>query len=125
MAGSKGSKYFNVFLKYKFWLDTKNGEGVLGEGIIKLLKNIKSEGSIQAAANKCKISYRKAWGNIKNAEEILDFSIVEKHRGGKDGGQTSLTDDGEKLLNAFDELKKEFDIAIHNTAKKFFNNLNN
>ncbi|MDA3779862.1 MAG: LysR family transcriptional regulator [Bacteroidales bacterium] len=125
MAGSKGSKYFDVFLGYKFWLNTKDGEGVLGEGMIYLLNKIKSEGSIQAAANECKISYRKAWGNIKKAEKTLNFSIVEKKRGGKDGGRTNLTDDGEKLLEAFDELKKEFDKAIHNTAKKFFKNLNN
>ncbi|MEA3316876.1 MAG: LysR family transcriptional regulator [Bacteroidota bacterium] len=125
MAGSKGSKYFDVFLKYKFWLNTKDGEGILGEGILNLLKNINSLGSIQSAADKCGISYRKAWGNIKNAEEILNFSIVEKKRGGKDGGNTSLTEDGKKLLDAFDDLKLEFDIAIKKTAKKFFNNLNN
>ncbi len=124
MAGSKGSKYFDVFLRYKFWLNTKDGENILGEGILNLLKSIESEGSIQAAANKCKISYRKAWGNIKNAEEILGFSIVEKKRGGKDGGNTSLTDDGKNLLLAFDKLKKEFDKSIYNIAKEFFNKLN-
>ncbi|MEA3505798.1 MAG: ModE family transcriptional regulator [Bacteroidota bacterium] len=124
MAGSKGSKYFDVFLKYQCWLDTKEGENILGEEMIGLLKGIEEDGSIQASANKNKISYRKAWGIIKDSEEILNFAIVEKKRGGKDGGTTTLTDDGKKLLLAFDELHKEFDIAIHNIAKKFFNNLN-
>jgi len=89
-----------------------------------LLKNIQTEGSIQKAAIKSEISYRKAWGNIKKAEEILQFTIVEKKRGGVDGGQSSLTVDGENLVNAFDELKKGFDKSIYDVAKKFFRDLN-
>ena len=124
MAGSKGAKYFDVFLDYKFWLQTKDGSSILGQGVVELLKNIKTEGSIQKAAIKSQISYRKAWGNIKKAEEILQFSIVEKKRGGVDGGKSLLTPDGENLLNAFDELKKGFDKSIYDVAKKFFRDLN-
>ncbi len=124
MAGSKGAKYFDVFLDYKFWLQTKDGSSILGQGVVELLKNIKTEGSIQKAAIKSQISYRKAWGNIKKAEEILQFSIVEKKRGGVDGGKSLLTPDGENLLNAFEELKKGFDKSIYDVAKKFFRDLN-
>ncbi len=124
MAGSKGAKYFDVFLDYKFWLQTKDGSNILGQGVVELLKNIKTEGSIQKAAIKSQISYRKAWGNIKKAEEILQFSIVEKKRGGVDGGKSLLTPDGENLLNAFEELKKGFDKSIYDVAKKFFRDLN-
>jgi len=124
MAGSKGSKYFNVFLNYKFWLNTKAGEEILGKSMLQILKDIETEGSIQAAASKNNVSYRKAWGDIKKAEEILNFAITEKKRGGKDGGKTTLTEDGKNMLKAFDELEKEFDKAIYNTAKKFFHSLN-
>jgi len=124
MAGSKGAKYFNVFLDYKFWLQTKDGSSILGQGVIGLLKNIQTEGSIQKAAIKSGISYRKAWGNIKKAEEILQFTIVEKRRGGVNGGQSLLTADGENLLHAFEELKQEFDKSIYDVAKKFFHDLN-
>jgi molybdate transport system regulatory protein len=124
MAGSKGAKYFDVFLDYKFWLQTKEGNSILGQGVVELLKNIKTEGSIQKAAIKSQISYRKAWGNIKKAEEILQFSIVEKKRGGVDGGKSLLTPDGENLLTAFEELKKGFDQSIYDVAKRFFRDLN-
>ncbi|MCF6184664.1 MAG: LysR family transcriptional regulator [Bacteroidales bacterium] len=124
MAGSKGSKYFDIFLNYKFWLTKKNGTEILGKKVLSLLKDIDNEGSIQAAANKNNISYRKAWGDIKNAESILEFAITEKKRGGKDGGKTVLTEDGKNMLNAFDELEQEFDKAVYNTAKKFFHKLN-
>ena len=124
MAGSKGSKYFNVFLNYKFWLNTKTGDEILDKNMLKILKDIETEGSIQAAADKNNVSYRKAWGDIKKAEEILNFSITEKKRGGKDGGTTTLTTDGENMLKAFAELEEEFDKAIYKTAKKFFHSLN-
>ena len=124
MAGSKGSKYFDVFLNYKFWLSQKDGTEILGKKVLDLLKDIDKEGSIQAAADKNKISYRKAWGDIKKAEEILRFSITEKKRGGKDGGKTILTEDGKNMLKAFDELYEEFNKAVYNTAKKFFHELN-
>lgn len=124
MAGSKGSKYFNVFLNYKFWLNTKTGKEILGNNMLQILKDIETEGSIQAAADKNNVSYRKAWGDIKKAEEILNFTITKKKRGGKTGGKTTLTTDGKNMLVAFAELEKEFDKAIYNTAKKFFHSLN-
>jgi molybdate transport system regulatory protein len=124
MAGSKGSKYFDVFLNYHFWLSTKNKTKILGEKLINLLKDIEKEGSIQAAAKKNNVSYRKAWGDIKKAEEILKFCITETTRGGKDGGKTVLTKDGKNMLLAFDELSDEFDKAIYKIAKKFFHSLN-
>lgn len=124
MAGPKGSKYYNVFLDYKFWLQTKDGENVIGQGTHELIRQIKEEGSIQKAAEKTGISYRKAWGNIKKAEQLLGFSLVDKQRGGVGGGKTSISEEGEKLLSAFDELKTEFDKAIYSIAKKFFNEIN-
>ncbi len=124
MAGSKGSKYFDVFLNYKYWLTKKDGTEILGKKVLSLLKDIDNEGSIQAAANKNNISYRKAWGDIKAAESILKFALTEKKRGGKDGGRTILTEDGKHMISAFDELENEFKKAVYNTAKKFFHNLN-
>jgi molybdate transport system regulatory protein len=124
MAGPKGSKYYNVFLDYKFWLETKDGENVMGQGTQELIRQIKEEGSIQKAAEKTGISYRKAWGNIKKAEQLLGFSLVDKQRGGVGGGKTSISEEGEKLLAAFDELNAEFENAVHTIAKKFFHEIN-
>ncbi len=124
MAGSKGKKYYNVFLKYKIWLVSKDEENILGDGKINLLKEIGKSNSIQSAVNTIGISYRKAWGNIKKAEEVLEFPLVEKHRGGQKGGTTILTKEGKNLIAAYDELHKEIDITINKTIKKFFNQLN-
>lgn len=123
MAGHKGAKYYNVFLNYRIWLN-KGKEGVLGDGKIKLLELIGKHGSLSAAAKEMGISYRKAWGNIKEAEEHLGFELVETYRGGQHGGASELTDDGKDLVDAFEELKKDFDAAIYKVTRKFFHKLN-
>ena len=124
MAGPKGSKYFDIFLKYRIWLENTDGEGILGDGKLKLIKCIGELGSLKAAADKMGVSYRKAWGNVKEAEEKLGFVLVERHRGGQHGGQSNLTEEGEKLIDAYDELMLEFDTAIYKITKKFFNKIN-
>ena len=124
MAGSEGDKYYNVFLKYRLWLSTKEGIGILGEGRLALLKEIEKTGSLKAAADNIGISYRKAWGNIKHAEEMLGFVLVEKHRGGKSGGASQLTSEGKNLLNAYHELKVDFDKSIKEITRKFFRRIN-
>ena len=124
MAGPKGSKYFDIFLKYRIWLENTDGEGILGDGKLKLIKCIGELGSLKAAADKTGVSYRKAWGNIKEAEEKLGFALVERHRGGQHGGQSFLTEEGKKLIEAYDELMLEFDTSIYKITKKFFNRIN-
>lgn len=124
MAGSKGSKYYDIFLKFKVWLENTKGQGILGDGKFELLEMIDKYGSLSAAADKMGISYRKAWGNVKEAEEKLGFLLVEKHRGGAHGGSSVLTPEGKKLIEAYKELLTEFDDAIHLITKRFFNKLN-
>ncbi len=124
MAGSQGDKYYDVFLRYRLWLSTKDGVGILGEGRLALLKEIEKTGSLKAAADNLNISYRKAWGNIKHAEEMLGFVLVEKQRGGKSGGKSQLTDEGKNLLSAYDELKDDFELAIKDITRKFFKKIN-
>jgi len=124
MAGSKGSKYYNVFIDYKVWLASPDGEGIIGDGRLELLKAIDKLGSIRAAADELKISYRKAWGNLKKAESLLNFPLVEKTRGGKEGGKTVLTKETKILIDAYADFHKEFNESTGIIIKKFFNKLN-
>jgi molybdate transport system regulatory protein len=124
MAGSKGSKYYDVFLKYKVWLVTASEEEIIDDSDFMLLKLIDEHGSLRAAAEKHGVSYRNAWGTLKRAEEILKFKLIDKQRGGQMGGKTRLTEEGEKLIHCYDELHGEFDRAIYTVTKKFFHTLN-
>ncbi len=124
MAGSHGDKYYDVFLDYRVWLKTVNEKGIMGEGCVGLLKDIKESGSLKLAADKQEMSYRKAWGVIRKSEEMLGFKLVDKQRGGKDGGHSSLTAEGADLVLAFDELKSDISQSIKKITKKFFNKIN-
>jgi molybdate transport system regulatory protein len=124
MAGPKGSKYYNVFLEYGVWLTNRVSGGKLDDKLVKLLRGIQENGSLRSAADLLQMSYRKAWGDLRKAEKFIGFPLVEKIRGGKDGGLSLLTAEGAELVEAFSKLHEEFDEAIYRTTKKFFHDLN-
>jgi molybdate transport system regulatory protein len=124
MAGSKGDKYYDIFLDYSVWLKSLQGQHILHEDCFKLLSWIDSLGSIKLAADKSEISYRKAWNLINKSEKLLGFNLVVKQRGGKDGGHTGLSPEGQNLVNAYMDLKKDINLSIKKVTKKFFHKLN-
>lgn len=124
MAGPRGSKYYDVFLKYRLDLETVDGEAILDREGFDLLNAIRETGSLASAAEDMKISYRKAWGIIKEVEETLGFSLVCKQRGGAEGGHTSLSKEGDELMNAYNELTKEFNVSMKEITRKFFWSIN-
>jgi molybdate transport system regulatory protein len=124
MAGSKGSKYYDFFLKYRVCLETRDDRDVINTEGFALLSEIQKSESIRNAAEALNISYRKAWGMLRSSEQSLGFSLVSKLRGGEKGGKTILSDDGIRLLSAYNELLNEIDISVKNVTKKFFHSIN-
>ncbi len=118
MGRVKPSK-FEIFLNYKLWLSSVTGEGIIEEDRYKLLQLIKERGSLRAAASEMKISYRKAWGDLKKAEELLGYELIIRQRGGKDGGQSQLTGKAIKLLEAYDMLHTKMDDAVEKAYQDF------
>jgi molybdate transport system regulatory protein len=108
-------KPHQLVLKYKFWIETDTGVNILGEGKWKLLKAIRDTGSLKAAFEKMGYTYRQTWENLKSIEEKLGFKLIEKHRGGENGGQTMLTSKGERFIELFDKLYNEAEPDIHRT----------
>ena len=62
------------------------------------------------------LAYSKAWEMINQLEHNLGYLVVERKRGGKGGGRTSLTQKGERFLLAY----QEFEETIHQFAQKEF-----
>jgi len=124
MAGPKGSKYYDIFLKQHLQLVTKEDDTIINEEGFTLLTEIKKELSIVAASRNMGISYRKAWGLLREVEHVLDFQLVGKHRGGKAGGKTDLTPEGIELTEAYSTLKKDLEADVHDTVKAFFKRIN-
>jgi len=124
MAGHKGSPYYDIFLRYEIWLESVGRDTVLdGEGF-NLLQEIEKCSSLTGAARNLQMSYRKAWGILREVEQHLGFPLVDKHRGGAAGGRTNLSPEGTQLLMAYRSLHHETDIAMKNIAKVFFARIN-
>ena len=124
MAGSKGSKYYNVFLRYHLNLEDKEDNIILNNEGFELLQTINRLKSIVAASEEMEISYRKAWGIINKVEKKLGFPLVIKKRGGSEGGYTELSSEGHELIDGYSELTGHFDIAINDITRKFFRKIN-
>ncbi len=110
-------------VRFKLWLSTKNVEGVFGDGKWRLLRAIDSEGSLNAASKTLRISYRKAWGDLSKAEACLNVALLEKHRGGKMGGQTCLTEQGKEWVKAYTKFRGEIEKAAEKAFKKHMEKL--
>ncbi|MBN2403607.1 MAG: LysR family transcriptional regulator [Spirochaetes bacterium] len=104
----------NFDIGYKIWLD-KDGMA-FGLGPYYLLKNIQVSSSLSKAALDLRMSYRQAWGLIKECETKLGFDLIERQAGGASGGYSLLTPEGEKFLFWFEGLHDE----IAKTIEKIF-----
>jgi len=124
MAGNIGSKYYDIFLDYRIWLTKRDKGEVLNHYHFVLLEAINRKQSIMLASEELVISYRKAWGMVKEMEEHLGFSLVDTFRGGKEGSRTSLSEDGKRLLEAYITLKEEMDEMFKENVRKFFHKIN-
>ena len=124
MAGHKGQPYYDIFLRDEMWLETVGKDRILdGEGFT-LLLDLGQTGSLTASARNLGMSYRKAWGLLRDVELHLGFNLTEKRRGGAAGGRTVLSDKGRQLVRAYNSLRHETDIAMKSIAKVFFNRIN-
>jgi len=111
--------------RFKLWLSTKDVEGAFGDGKWRLLKSIDAEGSLKAASESLRISYRKAWGDLKKAQDALSIALVEKQRGGNTGGQTTLTEQGKIWVKAYARFRGDVEKAVEQAYEKHIEELVN
>jgi len=111
--------------EYKIWLSTETGEGIMGDGKWQILKAIEKNGSLMAACEALGLTYRRTWGDLKKIEEQLGFQLLDKSRGGKDGGTSTLTPEGKRLVEAFDDFHSRVDGVIQMAFKEFIQEITN
>ena len=107
--------------RFKLWLSDEGAEGIFGDGKWRLLEAIQELGSLKAAAKTLKMSYRKAWGDLRKAERHLKVMLVTRQRGGCTGGGTELTDAGKKWLSAYSRLRDDAEKAVNKAFEKHIN----
>ena len=112
MAGAKGKPQTSrLRVRSKLWLEA-DGEPVFSKGRELLFDAIESEGSINRAAARMGIPYRRAWGYIRAMEERLGVNLVETRKGGAHGGGAVLTEDARELLVRFRRLEEGIDDLV-------------
>lgn len=106
---------YELHPNFKIWLSKEKdkrkekGNYVLGRGGAKLLEHIDEEKDLGKAAEKLKISYKKAWNILQKMKENFGKSPVISHRGGKGGGGgIELSETGSLLLKMYQKFEKFF-----------------
>jgi molybdate transport system regulatory protein len=94
-------------LNGRIWVETA-GEKILGHGRIELLERIHQSGSIRQAALQMKMSYKQAWDLINHMNTHFKLPLVTSHRGGKGGGNATLTAEGLRVIAEFHRLQEKF-----------------
>lgn len=97
MAGS-GSPFR---IRSKIWVEDPNGKVVFGLGRYRILEAVRRLGSLQAAAQELKMSYRAIWARISATEQRLGKPLLVRHPWG-----SRLTPLGETLLRQFQGLQR-------------------
>lgn len=67
---------------------------------VKLLLDIGKTGSINRSAARLGLSYATAWRCLQRVEEILGLRLLASKKGGRRGGGTALTLEGEAYVRA-------------------------
>lgn len=104
-------------VKGSIWIESKSGT-FIGYGRAILLERIKEYGSISEAAKSMKMSYKHAWEMLNSMNKQSSRPLLEKNAGGKGGGGTVLTSEGEKVLTNFWKLYKGFEKFNIDASKK-------
>ena len=96
--------------------ETAESNSQFGRGIANLCLGVREMGSLNAAAKSMKMAYSKAWRIIKETEAALGMQLLDR-----DGAHGStLTEDGNKLLDAYLEIDEKLQkVAEAEFAKRF------
>ena len=118
------NKFQNLRPEYKIWFSSVGGDGILGDGKWKILKMIDECGSLVAACEQMGITYRRTWNDLHKIEKILGFHLLETIRGGSDGGSTTLTAEGRRLVKSFDAFHQRMDKIMNKEFARLLDDLN-
>ena len=110
---------YSDFIRARFWLVSKQGEGYLGIGRIVLLEQIARYGSINRAAKEMGMSYKKAWKLVEDMNRLAEQPLVLSEKGGKAGGGTLVTALGLAYIERFRRFEQRFKVFLQEESKAF------
>lgn len=91
-----------------------------GKGINRLLQLCGHHRSLHKAAEEMRMSYRKALQIVQRAEKCFGRPLLDRSIGGRDGGGSTLTAFGERLVAAFSKIEADVDAAAQKRWQREF-----
>ena len=101
--------------KLKVWV-TFGDELKFGDGRARLLALIDEHGSLSKAAESLEMSYRHAWGYLRELERAAGFKFVERTPGRGPGSGMRLTEPARRFLQRY----RKFRTGVEGAMKRQF-----
>jgi len=108
------SKESPFHIRSKIWVEDADRKVVFGLGRYRILEAVQRLGSLQAAAQELKMSYRAIWARISATEQRLGKPLLIRDPHG-----SRLTPLGEILLKQFQRLLK----TVEKESDEVYDNL--
>ena len=105
-------------LKFKVWVTF--GDLKFGDGRARLLQAIDDEGSLRRAAEVFEMSYRNAWGYLRELERAAGFKFVERAPGGGPRSGMRLTQRGRLFLERYHKFRSGLDKTVTRHFERSF-----
>lgn len=105
--------------RIKLWLEKDGGVALSGYRV-RLLKHVGDTGSLAEAARRMGLSYRRAWGKVKEMETNLGIALVHSEAGGPGGGRTRLTPEAERLVALYPRFEADAERDVRRRFSEVF-----
>ncbi|MET4105203.1 winged helix-turn-helix domain-containing protein [Hymenobacter sp. UYP22] len=103
----------------RLWVESAD-DRFIGIGRLELLRQIQQHGSISKAAQEMGMSYKRAWDLVSSLNAQSARPLVLTQTGGKRGGGTVVTPEGEALIAEFESLQARFQAFLAAEAVRLF-----
>ncbi len=107
-------------LHINVWIEDAKDKLLFGEGRQQILEAVAEHGSLSAAAEAMGMSYRGLWARIRFSEKRLGYPIIESHVGRGPSSGTSLTAQGQRLLEKYSRLREVIESESAKAYKSIF-----
>jgi molybdate transport system regulatory protein len=91
-----------------------------GDGRARLLELIDERGSLRQAAAELRMSYRNAWGYLRELEKAAGFKFVERAPGGNPRSGMRLTARGSEFLARYGKFQRGLEQAAARHFERAF-----
>ncbi len=105
--------------KLRVWV-TFGEDLKFGDGRARLLELIEERGSLRQAAAELEMSYRNAWGYLRELERAAGFKFVERGPGGGPSSGMRLTRAAKQFLARYRKFRGGLDDAMKRHFERSF-----